>query len=135
VKNITKALIGVFLMLIAIAIVAATTGCKASQTTVAYRTVASVQAAARTSLDAWADYVVATRKQIAAMPADQQAAAAASLNSREVIVRVALSRYQQAAELAHAGVNVALNAGTTPAPAPLLDAGNQLVATVANLSK
>ena len=134
-KRILSALFMALLMLAPLGLVTATTGCKASQSTIAYKTVASVQAAARTSLDAWADYVVATRKQIAAMPADQQTAASASLDSREGIVRVALARYQQAAELAHAGVNAALNAGTTPAPAPLLDAGNQLVATVANLSK
>ena len=134
-KRIISALICALLTLAPIGLVTATTGCKASQSTIAYKTVASVQAAARSSLDAWADYVVATRKQIAALPADQQAAASASLDSREGIVRVALARYQQAAELAHAGVNAALNSGTTPAPAPLLDAGNQLVATVANLSK
>jgi len=116
-------------------LVTATTGCKASQTTIAFRTVASVQTAARSSLDAWADYVVATEKRIAALPDDQRAAATDTLNSRRGLVRVAIARYQQAAELAHAGVNAALDAGTTPAPAPLLDAGNQLVATVANLSK
>ena len=134
-KRIITALLCALFTLAPLGLVTATTGCKASQSTIAYKTFASVQAATRTSLDAWADYVVATRKQIAAMPADQQAAASASLDSREGIVRIALARYQQAAELAHAGVNAALNAGTTPAPAPLLDAGNQLVATVSNLSK
>jgi len=134
-KRIISALICALLTLAPMGLVTATTGCKASQTTIAFRTVASVQTAARSSLDAWADYVVATEKRIAALPDDQRAAATDTLNSRRGLVRVAIARYQQAAELAHAGVNAALDAGTTPAPAPLLDAGNQLVATVANLSK
>lgn len=134
-KRIVTALLCAFAMLAPLGLVTATTGCKSSQATIAFRTVASVQTAVRSSLDAWGDYVVATERRISSLPDDQRATATDTLNSRRGLVRVAIARYQQAAELSHVGVNAALAAGSAPAPAPLLDAGDQLVATVANLSK
>ena len=103
---------------------AALTACKTSQRTVAYKSIAALQASASAALDGWADYVVKRRSQIAAMPDADQPAAAAALAKREVLVRLSLKRYQQAAAVAQIGADV-----SAPAPGPLLTAGNDLITT------
>ena len=133
-----RTLFALFLALFTFAplgLVTATSGCKATPQTVAYRTVASVQAAVEASLAAWGDYVVFTEKKIAALPPDQQQSATDSLNSRRGLVRVAIARYQKAAEVARAGVAAALSADKVPATTAMIDAANQLTSTAVSLSK
>ena len=110
------------------------TGCKATQQTVAYKSLASVEAGVSASLNAWADYVVAERKRIAALPPEDQSDASIALADKEGKARAALARYKQAAAVAQVGVNVALANSTAPAPAPLIDAGTEFVSTL-NLLK
>ena len=104
--------------------------CKVSQQTIAYKSVASLHAAVSSALSAWADYVVVEREKIAMMPdVAAQSAAAAVLLSRESAVRLAPSRYQQAAAVARVGVDIALSRNESPAPGPLLAAGNDFIRT------
>jgi len=110
---------------------AALTACKTSQRTVAYKSIAALQASVSAALDGWADYVVKRRSQITALPEAEQPAAAAALAKREALVRLSLKRYQQAAAVAQIGADAAGLSGAAPAPGPLLEAGNDLIATAA----
>ena len=113
-----------------------TGGCKTSERTIAYKSVASLHAAVSAALTAWADYVIAERKRIAEIPDFATAnAATSSLALQEVRVRAALQHYQQAGELAKLGVKVANSDNKLPPPLPVLDAGENFINTVANISR
>jgi hypothetical protein len=108
-------------------VVVLTSGCRTSQTTVAYKSVASLQVGVSTALTAWADYVVATRSKLAALPdGPQKLAGQAKLSARELVVRRSLDRYKLAASAAQVGVEAGLK-DDAPPTAEMLSAGTEMI--------
>ena len=111
-------------------------GCKTSQLTVAYKSVAAVQAGVETGLTVWADHVVANRIEIAATAdPDAKATASAALLAKESKVRLALSSYQRAASIAQVGVNSAIKGGMIPTTSEFVTAAEALTQLIAVLVK
>jgi hypothetical protein len=104
-----------------------TSGCRTSQTTIAYKSVASLQVGVSTALSAWADYVVATRAKLAALPdGPEKLASQAKLSERELVVRKALDRYKLAASAAQVGLEAGLK-DDAPPTADMLAAGTEMI--------
>tara|TARA_R110000868_G_C10614226_1_gene741668 strand:- start:238 stop:636 length:399 start_codon:yes stop_codon:yes gene_type:complete len=105
------------------------TGCKTSQATIAYKSIASVQSGVEVALNAWAQYVTNRKREISAMPeGPEQNAAVIQLASRELKARAALESYKAAAV---AAVSVARSGGD-PAPSSLVSAASKFTSVTAN---
>lgn len=85
-----------------------TTGCKATPQQVAYKSADAVVSSVDIAMQGWADYVVAERRRIAALPAADQLEPKAELLKREGRVATAYGRYQEAYLKAHDAVKLAL---------------------------
>lgn len=94
----------------------ATTGCKATPHQVAYKTADAIVSSVDVAMRGWADYVVAERKRIAALPAVDQLTPKADLLRKEGRVMNAYGEYQRAMNLAEAAVKLAV-ANHQPPPA------------------
>lgn len=106
-----KALIAAALLmlgLVAPVALVTTTGCKATPHQVAYKSADAVVSSVDIAMRGWADYVVAERKRIAALPAAEQLAPKSELLKREGRVATAYGRYQDAYKNAHDAVKLAL---------------------------
>lgn len=108
-------------------------GCAGTPEGRAFQTIASIQATVSTSLNAWADHVVARRAQIAKLPAEEQLGPKSDLLKQEGRVVAALGRYQEAAAAAEKGVNAALDAGVAPASAAMVAAAAEFSSVVESL--
>ena len=128
-KRILSGLALALLMLAPLGLVTATTGCSAPQSAIAYKTIASVQSAVQTSLDAWSEYVANRKREISAMPEGaEQSAAVIQLANRELKARAALEAYKTAAV---AAITVA-RSGSAPAPSALISAASQFTSVTTN---
>ena len=125
------------LAMVALAIgISIAAGCKTSQLTVAYKSVAAVQAGVETGLTVWADHVVSKRIEIAATAdPEAKATASAALLGKESKVRLALSSYQRAASIAQVGVNSAIKGGMVPTTSEFVTAAEALTQLISVLTK
>lgn len=103
-----------------------TVGC-ASQKATTFKSLASVQEAVKTSLAAWADYVVKERSNISLIQdQSERAERLMSLERKENKVRSALSLYKSAVE----SVRLIVKSGSDPAPESVLSASGDLISAV-----
>lgn len=107
----------------------ATTGCKATPHQVAYKTADAVVSSVDVAMRGWADYVVAERKRIAALPPIDQLGPKAELLRKEGRVIEAYGKYQQAMTLAEAAVKLAI-ANHQPPPADVGAAASLVLSTI-----
>lgn len=109
-KSLRSLLAAALLMLGFVAPVAlvTTTGCKATPQQVAYKSADAVVSSVDIAMQGWADYVVAERRRIAALPASEQLGPKSDLLRREGRVAKAYGEYQEAYESAHAAVKLAI---------------------------
>ena len=91
-----------------VAPMALVTGCKATPQQVAYKSADAVVSSVDIAMQGWADYVVAERRRIAALPQADQLGPKSDLLRKEGRVATAYGRYQQACETAREAVNVAI---------------------------
>lgn len=109
--------------------IVATTGCKATPHQVAYKSTDAVVSSVDVAMRGWADYVVAERKRIAALPAVDQLAPKADLLRKEGRVMNAYGEYQRAMNLAEAAVKIAI-ANHQPPPADVGAAASLVLSTI-----
>lgn len=109
--------------------VVATTGCKATPHQVAYKSADAVVSSVDIAMRGWADYVVAERKRIAALPAIDQLGPKAELLRKEGRVVNAYGDYQRAMTLAAAAVKLAI-ANHQPPPADVGAAASLVLSTI-----
>ena len=109
------------LLILMLACTPAFVGCKSTPTPVqiAYKSADAVVSSVDIAMQGWADYVVAERRRIAAMPPIDRGSLGADLLRKEGKVAKALGEYQSAMRGAQAGVNAAI-ASKGPLP-PLVD--------------
>lgn len=127
-----KALIAAALLMLGFvgpAAIVATTGCKATPHQVAYKSADAVVSSVDIAMRGWADYVVAERKRISALPAAEQLALKAELLRKEGRVMNAYGDYQRAMTLAEAAVKLAI-ANHQPPPADVGAAASIVLSTI-----
>lgn len=127
-----KALIAAALLmlgLVAPVALVTTTGCKATPEQAAYKTADAVVSSVDIAMHGWADYVVAERKRIAALPPVDQLAPKADLLRKEGRVIEAYGKYQQAMTLAEAAVKLAIT-NNQPPPADVGAAASLVLSTI-----
>jgi hypothetical protein len=95
------------------------TGCKATPVQIAYKSADAVVSSVDIAMQGWADYVVAERRRIAALPPLERGSLGSDLLRKEGRVFKALGEYQSAMRSAQAAVNAAI-ASKGPLP-PLVD--------------
>ena len=83
------------------------TGCKSPQL-VAYRTADAVVSSVDLAMQGWADYVVAERKRILALPAIERGSRQSDLLRKEGKVLNSYGRYQSAMRVSQSAVNAAI---------------------------
>lgn len=104
------------------------TGCKSTPHQIAYKSADAVVSSVDIAMHGWADYVVAERRKIAAMPAIDRGSREADLLRKEGKVANALGEYQSAMRAAQAGVNAALRSGG-PLP-PMVEGAASALLTI-----
>ena len=95
------------------------TGCKATPVQIAYKSADAVASSVDIAMQGWADYVVAERRRIAALPPLDRGSLGSDLLRKEGRVSKALGEYQSAMRSAQSAVNAAI-ASKGPLP-PLVD--------------
>ena len=112
------------------------TGCKATQSTVTYKSISALNSSVTVALSAWADYVVKKRSlnDLIEDPSEKIEATEA-LENKEAKARGALSAYKSAMSVARIAVDASLASNTDPAPGPVLQAGNNFISEIQNLTK
>lgn len=104
------------------------TGCGTNQQTATYQTIASIQLAVKSSLNAWCEYVILQRKANESLPEGiAKSTAIANLAANEQKVRLALIKYQQACAFANLSVST-ITGGYSKDSAIKL--GNEFIKTV-----
>ena len=112
------------------------TGCKATQSTVTYKSISALNSSVTVALSAWADYVVKKRNLNDLIEDPQEKTAAIDeLANKEAKARAALSAYKSAMSAARIVVNASLSTNTDPAPGPVLEAGNNFISEIKSLTK
>lgn len=111
----------------------AISACKTSQATTDFKDLTALQNKVAATRTEWADFVVAERIRIGTIAdRSEQGAALLAINAKEVAVKGALESYQAQAK---ADKEFLKATGTRPSAAPLLDAGNAYLQTVATFKK
>jgi hypothetical protein len=106
-----------------------TTGCKATPERAAYKTADAVVSSVDVAMRGWADYVVAERRRIAALPPVDQLGQKADLLRKEGRVATAYGHYQDSMNVAEAAVKIAV-ANRQPIPADVGAAASTLLSTI-----
>lgn len=107
------------LLILMLAFTPAFVGCKVTPQQIAYKSSDAVVSSVDIAMQGWADYVVAERRRIAALPPIDRGSLGADLLRKEGKVSKALGEYQSAMRSAQAGVNAAIQS-KGPLP-PLVD--------------
>ena len=110
-------------------------GCKATPQTIAYRTVASVQAGVHEALALWNAHVEAKQNSIALLAdSGERTVQLTDLLAKQNDVHKALVAYQNAALIGQVGVHSALAGGQVPASEELVAAAQALTVLVQTLT-
>jgi hypothetical protein len=106
----------------------AITGCATSKTTIAYKSIASLQEAAEVALDSWLRYVYHERVRIGAITdSNQRSDELMSLSKREEKVQAALDAYKAADLVTKVAIDSARLKKEDPPPLDLLATGRAFI--------
>lgn len=138
-KKITSLLAGALVLLASLAPVAylavpavALTACKTSQTTVAFKSITTLQDAVEASLDGWLRYVYHEKVRIGAIKdRNEQNAALLSIMDREKKAIDSLTAYKASMAIVQVAINEARLKKTDPPPLDLVTTGQSFI----NLAK